>query len=181
MRRIKVATYIRNEIAQYSEVSMKINFNKFTDRQIKNIHRQLKNGAVSYGHSATTTIAKWLLKKYPMPHFKYDSWYIRWQDLPNGHPFFSKLKDIAALTKLQSDLSEWERNNLDETIKTAHENTPTDDVRAYKFDKHDVKKLKKTMKVDVVLDDELKDFLDKMERRELGVIDVNFYDFADSY
>jgi hypothetical protein len=26
---------------------------------------------------------------------------------------------------------------------------------------------------------ELKDFLDKMERRELGVVDVNYYDFAD--
>ena len=176
-----MATYIRNEIARYAEVSMKINFNKFTDRQIKNIIRQLRNGAVSYGHSATTTIAKWLLRKYPMPHFRYDSWYIRWQDLPNGHPFFSKLKNVASLTKLQSDLSTWERENLDETIKVADENSPTNDVRAYKFDRHDVKQLKKIMKVDVVIDGELKDFLDKMERRELGVVDVNFYDFADSY
>jgi hypothetical protein len=32
-----------------------------------------------------------------------------------------------------------------------------------------------------VIDGELKDFLDKMERRELGAIDVNFIDFADSY
>ena len=176
-----MATYIRNEIAQYSDITMKLNFNKFSDRQIKNILRQVKNGAVSYGHSATATVSKWLLKKYPMPHFRYDSFYIRWQDLPNGHPFFSKLKDVASLTKLQSNLSTWERENLDETIKSADENTPTDEVRAYKFDKHDVKALKKHMKVDVVIDGELKDFLDKMERRELGAIDVNFIDFADSY
>ena len=72
-RRNKVATYIRKEIAKYARVSMKIDFNKFSDRQIKNIIKQLRNGAVSYGNSATATVAKWLLKKYPMPHFRYDS------------------------------------------------------------------------------------------------------------
>jgi hypothetical protein len=181
MRRNKMATYIRNEIAHYSDISMKMNFNKFSDRQIKNILKQVRNGAVSYGHSATATVAKWLLKKYPMPHFRYDSYYIRWNDIPNGHAFFTKLKDVASLTKLQSDLSNWERDNLDETIKSADANTPTDDVRCYKFDKHDVKILRKAMVTNNVIDGELKDFLDKMERRELGAIDVNFYDFADSY
>ena len=176
-----MATYIRNEIAHYAEISMKMNFNKFSDRQIKNILKQVKNGAVSYGHSATATVAKWLLRKYPMPHFRYDSYYIRWNDIPNGHAFFTKLKNIASLTKLQSDLSTWEKENLDETIKSADANTPSANVRCYKFDKHNVKELKKAMVTNNVIDGELKDFLDKMERRELGAIDVNFKDFADSY
>ena len=176
-----MATYIRNEIAQYSEITMKINFNAFSDRQIKNILKQIRNGAVSYGSSATSTVAKWLLGKYPMPHFRYDSYYIKWKELPNGHPFFSKLKDIASMTKLQPDLSDWERNNLDITIKTADENTSSDDVRVHKFDKHLAKQLKKVMVIENEIPTELKDFLDKMERRELGVVDVNFYDFADSY
>ena len=176
-----MATYIRNEIAQYSEITMKINFNKFSDRQIKNILKQIKNATVSYGHSATATVAKWLLGKYPMPHFRYDSYYIKWQDLPNGHPFFSKLKDAAALSKLGSGLSTWERDSLDAAIKSAEKNTPSDEVRAYGFDKHSHKSLKKYMKIDVVMDKELKDFLDKMERRELGEVDVDFKDFADRY
>ena len=176
-----MATYLRQEIAKYAEVSMKIDFNKFSDRQIKNILKQLKNGAVSYGHSATATVAKWLLRKYPMPHFRYDSWYIRWSDIPNGHPFFSKLKEVAAITKLKDDLSDWERRNLDETIKIADENKASSDVRVYKFDKHDAINLKKYIVLDNVIDGELKDFLDKLERRELGVVDVNFHDFADSY
>ena len=176
-----MATYIRNEIAHYSEISMKINFNAFSDRQIKNILKQIRNGAVSYGDSATTTIAKWLLGKYPMPHFRYDSYYIKWQDLPNGHPFFSKLRDSAALAKLGSDLSKWEVDNLDLAIKSADESKTTDEVRIYNFDKHNIKTLRKHMKIDVVIDGELKDFLDKMERRELGAVDVNFKDFADSY
>ena len=54
-------------------------------------------------------------------------------------------------------------------------------VRIYSYDKHIVKQLKKLMVTDNVIDGELKDFLNKMERRELGAIDVGFYDFADSY
>ena len=176
-----MATYIRQEISKYAEVSMNMNFNKFTNRQIKNIVKQLRNGAVSYGHSATATIAQWLLRKYPMPHFRYDSFYIKWENLPFGHPFFNKLKETASVSKLNSDLSDWEKEYLDNAIKAAEENIPTAEVRIYQYDKHEIKQLKKAMKVDVVIDGELKDFLDKMERRELGLVDVNFYDFADSY
>ena len=176
-----MATYLRQEISKYSEVTMKINFNKFSDRQIKNIIKQLKNGAVSYGNSATATVAKWLLQKYPMPHFRYDSWYIRWQDLPFGHPFFNKLKEIASMAKLESDMSSWERDRIDDTIKNAEDNKPTSDVRIYSYDKHIVKQLKKLMVTDNVIDGELKDFLDKMERRELGAIDVDFHTFANCY
>ena len=176
-----MATYVRQEIAQYSQVTMKIDFNKFTDRQIKNIIKQLKNGAVSYGRSATATIAKWLLKKYPMPHFRYDSWYIRWNDLPFGHPFFEQLKQTASVSKLQPDLANWERQNIDDTIKKAEKNESSSDARIYNYDKHDVKHLKKHMVTNNVIDGELKDFLDKMERRELGAVDVGFHEFADNY
>lgn len=176
-----MATYrIRGEIAYYSEITMKMNFNKFSDRQIKNIIKQVKNGAVSNGYSATTTVAKWLLKKYPMPHFRYDKDNIRWSDIPNGHPFFSKLKDVASLSKLNSNLSNWEIENMDDTIKSADKNSPSDEVRIWGFDKDSRKMLKNYMKVDIVLNDKLKDFLDKMERRELGAIDVDFADFTDS-
>jgi len=176
-----VATYLRKEIAQYAEISMTINFNMFSDRQIKNISKQMRNGAVSYGNCATSTVAQWLIKKYPMPHFRYDTYYIKWQDLPNGHPFFSKLKDAASLSKLESNLSTWEISSLDTAIKTADENTPSAEVRIYNFDKHNRKILKKYIKADVVIEGELKDFLDKMERRELGEVEVDFKDFADSY
>ena len=176
-----MATYIRQEIAKYAEVTMKIDFNKFSDRQIKNIIKQLKNGAVSYGHSATATVAKWLVRKYPMPHFRYDSWCIRWNNLPNGHPFFEQVKQAASLAKLQPNLSSWEITRIDETIKNADDNTPSAEIRIYDYDKHTVKHLKKHMVIGNVIEGELKDFLGKMENRELGAIDVGFYDFADSY
>lgn len=176
-----MATYLRNEIAYYTQVSMKMDFNKFTDRQIKNIIKQIKNGAISYGHSATTTIAQWLLRKYPMPHFRYDSYYVKWNNLPNGHHFFSQIKQLAAITKLQSDLSEWERQQLDEAIKNADENIPSAEFRIYRYDKHEVRDLKKVMVLENDMPAELKEFLDKMEKRELGAVDVDFYDFADSY
>ncbi len=174
-----MATYIRDEIAQYTEVSMKMNFNKFSDRQIKNIIKQVKNGAVSYGRSATSSVANWLLQKYPMPHFRYDSYYIKWSNLPFGHPFFSQIKQLAAITKLQSELSDWEKTQLEDAIKNAEDNTPSAEFRIYRYDKHDVRNLKKVMVMENEIPNELKDFLDKMERRELGVVDVNYYDFAD--
>ena len=176
-----MATYLRNEIAYYTEVSMKLDFNKFTDRQIKNIVKQIKNGALSYGQSATSTVANWLLGKYPMPHFRYDSWYIRWNDLPFGHPFFEQLKQTASVSKLQPDLANWERQNIDDTIKKAEKNESSSDARIYGYDKHHVKHLKKHMITNNVIDGELKDFLDKMERRELGAVDVGFHEFADNY
>jgi hypothetical protein len=64
MRRNKMATYIRNEIAQYSEITMKINFNKFSDRQIKNILKQIKNGCISRGNSMTAHLARWIRRGY---------------------------------------------------------------------------------------------------------------------
>ena len=176
-----MATYLRNEIAYYSEVSMKLDFNKFTDRQIYNIIKQIKNGALSYGQSATSTVANWLLQKYPMPHFKYDSYYIRWNNLPFGHPFFPKIKQLASMAKLQSDLSDWERRQIEDAIKSAEDNKPSAEFRIYHYDKHEVKDLKKLMVIENEMPDELKIFLDKMERRELGAVNVDFYDFADSH
>ena len=176
-----MATYLRNEIAYYTEVSMKLDFNKFTDRQIKNIVKQIKKGSISYGQSATSTVANWLLGKYPMPHFRYDTYYIRWNNLPFGHPFFSKIKQLASMAKLQSELSDWERTQLEDAIKHAEDNEPSADFRIYRYDKHEVRDLKKLMVIENEMPSELKDFIDKMERRELGAVDVNFYDFADSH
>ena len=90
-------------------------------------------------------------------------------------------KQLAAITKLQSDLSEWERQQLDEAIKNADENIPSAEFRIYRYDKHEVRDLKKVMVLENDMPAELKEFLDKMEKRELGAVDVDFYDFADSY
>ena len=72
-----MATYLRQEIQQYTKsVKLEMDFNLFTDRQIKNIVKYLRNGNIPKTHSATTVVAKWLLKKYPMPHFRYSAWCI---------------------------------------------------------------------------------------------------------
>jgi hypothetical protein len=148
MRRKEMATYIRNEIAKYSDISMKMNFNKFSDRQIKNILKQVRNGAVSYGHSATATVAKWLLLKYPMPHFRYDTAYIKWKDLPNGHPFFEAVKQAAAIKKIsETEPSKWWMDALDDMFRIADEQKPKGSVSAYRLGEFK-KTVKKTMKIE---------------------------------
>ena len=85
------------------------------------------------------------------------------------------------MAKLQSELSDWERTQLEDAIKHAEDNEPSADFRIYRYDKHEVRDLKKLMVIENEMPSELKDFIDKMERRELGAVDVNFYDFADSH
>jgi hypothetical protein len=177
-----VATYLRQEIIKYTNtVKLAIDFNKFSDNQIKNIIKQVKNGCVSLGNSATATVAKWLMRKYPMPHFKYDTYYYVWDELPNGHPFFEMLKQQASISKLSTETSNWQKQYSDEAITLAEKNEPSGSVRVYHYDKHSRITLKKTMKLDVVLDGELKDFLDNLQNRKLGVVDVEFLEFANSY
>ena len=70
-----MATYLRQEVEQYTRsVTMEIDFNLFSDRQIKNILKQVKNGSVSTGRTMPSAVARWIIKKYPMPHFRFSRW-----------------------------------------------------------------------------------------------------------
>jgi hypothetical protein len=51
----------------------------------------------------------------------------------------------------------------------------------YTYDKEMVKVLKNAMKIDNVVEGELKEFLDKLENKTLGLVAVKFQEFADSY
>ena len=51
----------------------------------------------------------------------------------------------------------------------------------YTYDKETVKVLKKAMQINNVVEGELKEFLDKLENKTLGLVAVKFQDFADSY
>ena len=76
-----MATYLRQEVEQYTRsVIMEIDFNLFSDRQIKNIVKQVKNGSISTGRTMPSAVARWLIKKYPMPHFRFSRWYSSWKD-----------------------------------------------------------------------------------------------------
>ena len=175
-----MATYLRQEIQKYTKsVKLEIDFNLFTDRQIKNIIKYLRNGNIPKTHSATTVVAKWLLKKYPMPHFRFGNWWSSWRDIPNGHTFFETLQGIASLAKINSDA--YDIRHIEHDLELASKQAPSGEIRAYTYDKHQMKQLKDAMVQKNFISGELDEFLTKLQNRTLGVMEVDFVDFADSY
>ena len=175
-----MATYLRQEVEQYTRsVTMEIDFNLFSDRQIKNILKQVKNGSVSTGRTMPSAVARWIIKKYPMPHFRFSRWYSSWKDIPNNHAFFETLQNVAAIAKINAD--SYDIRHIETDLDTANKQEPSSDVRMYTYDKETVKVLKKAMQINNVVEGELKEFLDKLENKTLGVVAVKFQDFADSY
>lgn len=163
---------ISNELTQYAEnIVMNIDFNKFTDRQIKNVVKQLRTGCISRGNSMTAHLARWIRRGHNFPHFVYDSYEFKWRNIPNGHPFFDALKQTASMAKLAEDKGSWWTESLDEAIKKAEEQQPTGSMTAYRLGEFK-KTLKKAMKIDQELPQEVEDFLTGLQNRTLGVVPV---------
>jgi hypothetical protein len=164
---------IPNELTQYAEnIVMNIDFNKFSDRQIKNVVKQLRTGCISRGNSMTAHLARWIRKGHDFPHFVYDSYEFRWKNIPNGHPFFDTLKQSASMVKLDPDNSVWYMQALDDAIKDAEEQKPNGSMSSYRL--KDYKKIvRKAMKLDQELPKEVEDFLTGLQNRTLGVLPVS--------
>jgi hypothetical protein len=176
MRRKEMSLNISNELTNYAEsIVMNIDFNKFTDRQIKNVVKQLRTGCISRGNSMTAHLARWIRKGHDFPHFVYDSYEFRWRDIPNGHSFFTTIKEAASMLKLDAEQASWTMQALDETIKAAEEQKPNGSMSSYRL--KDYKKIvKKAMKVDQELPKEVEDFLTGLQNRTLGVVPVKVYE-----
>ena len=172
----EMALNISNELTQYAEnIVMNIDFNKFTDRQIKNVVKQLRTGCISRGNSMTAHLARWIRKGHDFPHFVYDNYEFKWKNLPNGHPFFDALKQTASMAKLTEDKSSWWLESLDEAIKYAEEQQTSGSISSYRLGEFK-KTLKKAMKINQELPKQIEDFLTGLQNRTLGVVPVEVYD-----
>lgn len=175
-----MATYLRQEITNYAKsIIVEIDFNKFSDGQIKNMIKYIRNGHVSKGDSATSTIVRWVFKRYAMPHFLYGRWWSDWKDIPNGHAFFETLKGVASVAKLTAD--NYDLKRLEDDIAHADAQKTTCDMRMGSYDKHMTQQLKQSMVIKNELSDEVKVFIEKLQNRTLGVVPVDFYEVSDNY
>ena len=168
-----MALNISNELTQYAEsIVMNIDFNKFTDRQIKNVVKQLRTGCISRGNSMTAHLARWIRKGHEFPHFVYDSYEFKWKNLPNGHPFFATVKQVASLLKIDPETTAWYVQALDDAIKHAEEQSPNGTISSYRL--QDYKKIvRKAMKVEQELPKDVEDFITGLQNRTLGVMPVS--------
>ena len=68
---------IPNALADYAKsITIDVDFSLFTDRQIKNVVKQIRTGCISRGNSMTAHIARWLKKQCkggkPYSYFLYE-------------------------------------------------------------------------------------------------------------
>lgn len=175
-----MATYLRQEISNYAKsITIEIDFNKFSDGQIKNMIKYIRNGHVSKGDSATSTIVRCIFKKYSMPHFLYGRWWSDWKNIPNGHSFFKTLKEVASVAKLTAD--QYDSKRIEEDIANAEAQNSSGDMRMGSYDKPVIQQLKKSMIIKSEFSDEVKEFLEKLENKTLGVMTMDFYQVATKY
>lgn len=168
---------IPSELAQYAKsITLDVDFNQFTDRQIKNVTKQIRTGCISRGSSMTSHIARWIRKQdttnTPYAYFLYDTYDIRWRDIPFGHPFFDAVKRACSMQKLSSEgASKWWMETLDEHIKKAEEQKPKGSISAYRLGEFK-KTVRKTMKIEQKLSPFMEEFLTKLENRQMGVVSI---------
>lgn len=175
-----MATYLRQEISSYAKsITVEIDFNKFSDGQIKNMIKYIRRGHVSKGDSATSTIVRWVFKKYSMPHFLYGRWWSDWKNIPFGHTFFETLKGVASVAKLTAD--NYDSKRIAEDLINADAQNPSGDMRMGSYDTAMLEQLKQSMIIQTELPDEVKTFIDKLQNRTLGVVPVDFYEVANRY
>jgi hypothetical protein len=182
MRRKEMPVIIPNALADYAKsITIDVDFNLFTDRQIKNVVKQIRTGCISRGNSMTAHLARWLRKQgaggLPYSYFLYDSYDFKWRDIPNGHPFFEAVKQAASMKKIaETEPSKWWLEALDEMFKIADEQKPRGSVSSYRLGEFK-KMVKKTMKIEQTLSPVMEDFISKLERKELGVVPIQVKEF----
>jgi len=175
-----MATYLRQEISSYAKsITVEIDFNKFSDGQIKNMIKYIRNGHVSKGDSATSTIVRCIFKKYSMPHFLYGRWWSDWHNIPFGHTFFETLKGVASVAKLTAD--NYDSQRINEDLINALEQNPSGDMRMGSYDELVMQQLKKSMTIKSELPDQVEIFIEKLQNRTLGVVPMDFYEVANRY
>jgi len=178
MRRKEMPLIIPSTLVVYAQsITMDIDFNRFTDTQIKNVVKQVRRGCISKGNSMTAHLARYLMKGHDYTHFLYDSYSIKWVGINNGHPFFTTLKEVASLAKLDEKLSEWYRDSLDTMIQVSETQEEKGSIYAYHIPREYLRVLKKSMLVEQELPHEVEEFLNKLQSRTLGVVPISVHAF----
>jgi hypothetical protein len=96
---------IPKSILKHSKgITVTIDLNTFTDRQMKNIQKAVLSGQTKNKNgTATSLIAASLLRKYKLPHVDITYHYMSWSNIPPEHELFDLIKNQLALAKITQD------------------------------------------------------------------------------
>lgn len=156
------------------EVKVKIKIDKLTDRQLKNIARQVKAGYIpAYANSATAHIARHLVDVFSVPCIRWSSWRLDATNIPTDHPIYDAVINAASMSKLEdTERASWYKGDLDAVMEQAGKKD-TLRVSMYLFSETGRKMLAEAGKKGVVTpDNSVHAYLDKLLNREIDYVEI---------
>lgn len=100
-------------------VKVAIDMSKFSDRQLKNIAKYVKNLNVPSTNSATSHVAQGLISYLKVPYFKTREDWISWHHIPHEHPIFEAMHRAITVALLTPETNSgwWYAERLKDTKK----------------------------------------------------------------
>lgn len=169
-----MSIYIPTYLLQHSEkLKINVDLTTFSDRQLKNIVKQVSTGAVSNGATATSRLAREIAKAYDTPHLKISSWYIEYRELEPTHPLYEAGIQACALAKLETDQNRWTRESIETALLHLEGKHPKGRIPMHYMSSEGKKIIKNACTVDVPADHEVHAYLARILNREIGTIELD--------
>lgn len=165
---INVPTYL---LRHARKLTISIEVSSFSDRQLKNIAKQVTTGCISRGDSATARVARYIADKLGSPYFLYSSWNVRYNELEPTHPFYDAVIQALAITKLSVDIA-WYRGGIESTMNNMKNRQVSGYVDIHYIPKEGIKIIKDAAKLEVPADHEVHAYLAKLLNREIETIEM---------
>jgi hypothetical protein len=164
--------HIPEKLLRHSDkVKLYVRIESFSDRQLKNIVKQVLTGSISSGDSATTVLASHIAKTYKVNHIQLGSWRMHFNELPANHPLHEAVVQACSLAKLEIDTS-WYGTHIDSTIKQAEKAPVSGYYSLYWLPKAGMKLVRDAAKLEVSADHPVQAYLTKLLNREIEKIEM---------
>ena len=164
--------HIPEKLLRHSDkVKLHVRIESFSDRQLKNIVKQVLTGSISSGDSATTVLASHIAKTYKVNHIQLGSWRMHFNELPANHPLHEAVVQACALAKLEIDTS-WYGTHIDSTIKQAEQAPVSGYYSLYWLPKSGKQIVRNAAKLEVSADHPVQAYLTKLLKREVETIEL---------
>jgi len=167
---INVPSYL----LRHSEtLKINVDLTTFSDRQLKNIVKQVSTGAVSNGATATSRLAREIARAFNTPHLIYSNWYIEYRELEPTHPLYEAGIQACALAKLETDKNRWTRDGIERALQHLEGKHPNGGIPMHYMSSEGKRLIKDVAKVHVPVDHEVHAYLAKILNREIGTIELD--------
>ena len=172
--------HIPKSLLNVSEaVKVKVKLSRITDRQIKNIVRNIKTGWVPlYGNSATAHLTRHIAKKFDVPCIKWSNWRLQLHDIKEDHPLWDAIPNAAAITKIEANPRhmEWYGREIDHIMENGVNRSPNCAISYHYFSNTGQQMIQAACKKPSIPDNHaVHAYLDKLTNREMEFIELETF------